>query len=83
MTTETYSKTQSRNPSANDEYSNMGLNYNYDRKQYPADSYFDENQMAVESRSTIGDERGVSTPAFDEKQGSGSVAGLHSTSPYG
>ena len=80
---EPISKLQSRNLSANEEYSNMGLHYNYDHKQYPASTYFEENERAVESRSTIGDERGASTPAFDEKQGSGSVTGLHSTSPYG
>jgi hypothetical protein len=71
MTSEASNKYQSRTPATKEDYSNLGLHYNYDRKQYPPNSYFDDNQRVVESRSTIGDERGVSTPAFDEKQGSG------------
>lgn len=80
MVAEASKEYQSRTPAIKEDYSNFGLHYNYDRKYQPG-SYLDENQRAVESRST--DERGVSTPAFDEKQGTGQATVLSSASAYG
>lgn len=56
-----------------EDYSNLGLHYNYDRKYQPS-AYLEENQRAVDNRSTVADDRQVSTPAFDEKQGAGPAA---------
>lgn len=63
MASEASSKFQSRTPAAQNNYSN--LNYSYP-KPYQENSYVDENHRTIEHKSTSGDERGNSTPAFDE-----------------
>lgn len=82
MTSEASNKYKSRTPANIEDYSNLGLNYNYERNQYPPNSYLDDNQPVFENRPNNVDERSVYTPAFDGKQVSGQAL-EYSNSAYG